>query len=180
MSKCACDIWYIYIYMYLYNYPHISTSSTNLSSRHAPTTSTSDRITTVWCMPRPAGATQRDFKAKHHHCSLRGVWDAFGSVPHRLFASFPGCFPSFHWQEHSPTRSLRNIGRLEIPNWRSSTTSWNSFLSTGRLWPPLSVKKSKKSPSSWAYTINHDQEAYHKSYIIIDNPKKETHFGPKI
>ena len=45
---------------------------------------------------------------------------------------------------------------------------------------PLSVKKCKKSPSSWAYTINHDQETYHKSYITIDNPKIETHFGPKI
>ena len=76
--------------------------------------------------------------------------------------------------------TLDTWAHLEIPNWRSSTTSWNSFLSTGRSWPPLSVKKCKKSPSSWAYTINHDQEAYHKSYIIIDNPKIETHFGPKI
>ena len=158
-------IYDIYIYMYLYNYIYILSLSFISAFPLHPQTSHQGplrqrdfcRITTVW-----------------------GVWDAFGSVPHRLFASFPGCFPSFHWQEHSPTRSLRNIGRLEIPNWRSSTTSWNSFLSTGRLWPPLSVKKSKKSPSSWAYTINHDQEAYHKSYIIIDNPKIETHFGPKI
>ena len=129
MSKCACDIWYIYICIYIIIYilslSFISAFPLHPQTSHQGPLRQRDfcRITTVW-----------------------GVWDAFGSVPHRLFASFPGCFPSFHWQEHSPTRSLRNIGRLEIPNWRSSTTSWNSFLSTGRLWPPLSVKNVKSHP----------------------------------
>ena len=177
MSKCACDIIYIYMCISL---SLISAFPLHPQTSHPGTLRQRDfwRITTVWCLPTPLGRL-KELKAKHENCWLRGG-DAFGSVPHRLFASNPGCFPSFHSQEHSPTRSLRNIGHLEIPNWRSSTTSWNSFLSTGRLWPPLSVKKCKKSPSSWAYTINHDQEAYHKSYIIIDNPKIETHFGPKI
>ena len=149
MSKCAYVI-YVYIIIIIIHF-RISTSSTNLSSRHAPTTLTSAASPLFGASQPPWGDSKSSKpNMRFAGCASQMLSDQFLTG---LFASFAGCFPSFHWQEHPPTRSLRNIGHLEIPNWRSSTASWNSFLSTGRLWPPPSVKRCKKSPSSWAYTI---------------------------
>ena len=145
-------MWYMYVYIIIIIiHFRMWGSSTNLSSRHAPTTLTSAASPLFGASQPPWGDSKSSKpNMRFAGCASQMLSDQFLTG---LFASFPGCFPSFHWQEHPPTHSLRNIGHLEIPNWRSSTASWNSFLSTGRLWPPPSVKRCKKSPSSWAYTI---------------------------